>query len=191
MLIPVQHLVDRLRYPRSRADDVADVRRRLVAQPTRAALPAEAARAADDVARARLALAAALEGVRACSGCARGYPEPHGHWDGGHCCGGATSGVFTDDELAALRASGTTPSRLVPPEGDHAGCAFRGPRGCSLGVADRPAVCVRYTCRGLEAELRARGDWKAIARLQEDLRRAFARFCELRAPASTSPQVPA
>jgi hypothetical protein len=181
MLIPVQHLVDRLRHPRSRADDVADVRRRLVAQPSRAELSPAARAAADDVAIARRALSSALADVRSCGTCAAGYPEPHGHFDGGHCCGGRTAGVFTDDELSALRASGTTPSRLVPPgEGAHAGCAFRGPKGCSLDPADRPKICVRYTCRSLESELRARGDWKRIAALQENLRRAYARFTSSR-----------
>lgn len=177
MLIAAQHLIDRLRHPRSRADDVAALRRRFAqAEPA----GAEEVALAVELRRLREALSTALAGVESCSGCARGHPLPHGRWRGGHCCGTETTNVFTDDEVAALRASGTTPARLVPPRGDHAGCAFRGPEGCSLAVADRPSLCVRFICRELEGELRGRGDLRAIKAIAADLSRTFERFRKLR-----------
>lgn len=181
MLIHARYLVDRVRHPRSRADEVASVRHRLVAQASADAATGEEVRVAQRLRVLRESLLAALADVRSCSSCASGYPRPHGRWDGGHCCGGPTSGVFTDDELSSLRLGGTTPARLTPANGDHAGCAFRGPTGCSLDARDRPNVCVRYTCRGLEKELTERGDRKAISVLQEELRRELARFVSLRA----------
>jgi len=178
VLIAARHLVDRLRHPRSRADDVAALRRRFDAGE-----PAgdEERAIAAELRRLREALVAALAGVASCGGCSRGHPLPHGRWDGGHCCGTETRLVFTDDEVAALRLSGTTPARLVPPSGDHAGCAFRGPTGCSLAVADRPNLCVRFICRELEAELRERGDLREIKAIAAALNRAFERFRAVRA----------
>jgi hypothetical protein len=88
--------------------------------------------------------------------------------------------VFTDDEVAALRLSGTTPARLVSPAGDMAGCAFRGPQGCSLDVADRPNICVRYVCQELQSELRERGDLREIKAIDAALTKAFERFRRLR-----------
>ncbi len=174
MLLAARHLIDRLRQPRSRADEVLAVRRRLAAQPG----PSEATEAqlalATELRRLREELSSALADVSSCSRCARGHTLPHGRWNGGQCCGGSTEEIFTDDELAALRLSGTTPARLQPPRGDHAGCAFRGPEGCSLAVSDRPNLCVRYLCRELEGELRERGTLdhvKSIAReLAKNLR---------------------
>ena len=185
VLISAQQLIDRLRHPRSRADEVASVRRRLTAQAADAGTPEEAS-TAKRLRALRQELAGALAGVRSCASCATGYPFPHGRWDGGHCCGGRTDGVFTDDEVAALALGGTTPASLRLPSGDHAGCAFRGPTGCSLEPRDRPNVCVRYTCRGLEKELVARGDRKPIAALQEELRRELARFVASRAARLTA-----
>lgn len=178
MLIAAQHLVDRLRHPRSRADEVAALRRRFAASEPAGA---EEVALALELRRLRLALSAALAGVTSCQGCSRGHPLPHGRWDGGHCCGTATRNVFTDDEIAALRLSGTRPADLVPPRGDHAGCAFRGPEGCALAVADRPSICVRFVCRELDDELRARGDRRAIQALGAELNRAFERLRALRA----------
>jgi hypothetical protein len=177
MLITVQHLVDRLRHPEARADEVAALRRRLAAAPSAGAVGAEAVELAGSIRRLKEALSAAFETVASCSGCARGHPLPHGRWNGGHCCGGRTESVFSDAEVAALRLSGTTPSRLtLPPASELAGCAFRGPEGCSLEVADRPALCVQYICRELEAELRERGDLAAIKAIRAELRVAIERF---------------
>ena len=131
--------------------------------------------------RLREELTEALGVVRACSSCARGRSLPHGRWNGGHCCGGRTEEIFSDDELGALRLSGTAPAQLAPPRSDHGtGCAFRGPEGCSLDVANRPKSCVRYVCRGLEGELALRGDVARVKKLVHDLGTTFARFSRVR-----------
>jgi hypothetical protein len=179
MLIAARWLVDRARGPRSRADEVLALRRRLEAMPGPGDATEEEARLALDLRRLREELSAALAGVESCGGCAKGHPLPHGRWHGGHCCGCRTDQVFTDDEVAALRLSGTTSGRLAPPAGDHAGCAFRGPAGCSLAVADRPSLCVRFVCRELEDELRARGDLAEIKRIAAALGKAAERFRRL------------
>jgi hypothetical protein len=176
MLIAARHLVDRLRHPRSRADDVAALRRRLA----RVEGTEEEAALAREIRRLREALAAAFTTVEACRGCARGHPLPHGRWHGGHCCGCRTEQVFTDDEVAALALAGTTASDLSPPRGDHAGCAFRGPEGCSLPPAHRPNICVRYLCRELEGELRERGELAPIRAIAADLNKAFERLRRMR-----------
>jgi hypothetical protein len=178
VLIAARYLVDRLRHERSRADEVAALRRRFAApEPATEEMIALAA----ELRRLREALVAALGEVSSCARCARGHPLPHGRWNGGHCCGTRTENVFTDDEVAALRLAGTTPARLVPPGGPHAGCAFRGPEGCSLAVADRPDICVRYLCRELEDELRARGDLRAVKAIASQLASGLSRFSALRA----------
>jgi hypothetical protein len=162
---------------------VLAVRRRLAAQPGPSEVSAEELALARELGRLRAELLAALgrSGARACSGCARGRSLPHGRWEGGHCCGGRTEDLFTDDELGALRLSGTTPGRLaLPPPSDHAGCAFRGPEGCSLDVADRPNLCVRFVCRELDAEVSATPEAKATKALARALGDTFARFAALR-----------
>jgi hypothetical protein len=180
VLIAARYLVDRLRHERTRADEVAALRRRFVRpEPATEEMIALAA----ELRRLREELVAQLGDVSSCSGCARGHPLPHGRWSGGHCCGTRTDNVFTDDEVAALRLAGTTPARLVPPSGPHAGCAFRGPEGCSLAVADRPDICVRYLCRELEDELRARGDLRAVKAVASSIARGIERFAALRAAA--------
>jgi hypothetical protein len=181
MLIAAQHLVDRLRHPRSRADEVHAVRRRLAVQPAPNAASDEELTLARDLLRLRKELTHALGAVSACSGCARGHSLPHGRWNGGQCCGGRTEEIFTDDELGALRLSGTTPARLDPPRSDHAGCAFRGPTGCSLDVADRPNLCVRYICRELEAELLEHGTLTNVKKVARELGRTFDQFSRVRA----------
>jgi hypothetical protein len=181
MLLAARHLVDRLRQPRSRADELLAVRARLVAQSTASEASDEEISLARELLRLRGELTAALGDVRACSGCARGHALPHGRWDGGQCCGGETDAIFTDDELGALRLSGTTPARLRPPRSDHAGCAFRGPAGCSLDVADRPNLCVRYVCRELGAELVESGASTPAKALARDLGSTFDRFVRARA----------
>jgi hypothetical protein len=180
VLIPVQRLIDRLRHPRSRADEAAALRRRLVAAPGPGSAGAEEVEAARAIRRLKGELSAAFSAASSCGGCARGHPLPHGRWSGGHCCGGRTEEVFAGAEVAVLRLSGTTPERLVlPPASEHAGCAFRGPGGCSLDPRDRPAICVQYVCRELEAELRGRGELAAIKALRAELRAAIERFTRL------------
>ena len=161
MLIPVQRLLDGLRHPKTRADDLERVRRLLVRQASEAT-PEETAIALT-LRGLREAMAEAIGDVSSCGRCARGHPLPNGRFDGGHCCGARTEQLFTQPELRALRLAGTRPADMTPPAPcDHAGCAFRGERGCSLDVAHRPSLCVRYVCRELESELRERGDLPAI-----------------------------
>jgi hypothetical protein len=179
MLLAARHLVDRLRHPRSRADEVLSVRCRLLAQPAPSAASETELALARELRRLREELTRAVGVVHACAGCARGRTLPHGRWDGGHCCGTRTADVFTDDELAALRLSGTTPARLRPPRSDHAGCAFRGPEGCSLDVADRPNLCVRFICRELDGELAERDEFSVVKKLARELGMTFARFSSL------------
>lgn len=180
MLIAAQRLVDRLRHPRTRADELFALRERFARATSPAEASPEALRLAIELRALRIALSAALAGVESCSGCARRHPLPHGRWDGGHCCGCRTTDVFTDDEVAALRLSGTTPSHLSPPRSEHAGCAFRGPAGCSLAVEDRPNLCVRYLCRELDEELATRGDRREVRALAAALDRTFRRFVGVR-----------
>jgi hypothetical protein len=180
VLIAARYLVDRLRYPRARADDVVTLRRRFAAAPGPDQASAEEIALAVEMRRLREQLSSALAGVNACGGCAHGHALPHGRWRGGHCCGTRTELVFTDDEVAALRLAGTTPGRLVPPAGDVAGCAFRGPQGCSLEVADRPNICVRFLCLELQDELRERGDLREIKAIDAALKKAFERLRRLR-----------
>ena len=181
VLIPVQRLLDRLRHPRSRADDVATLRGRLAALPGPDAAIAEEVEVAIEIRRLKEELSAAFGAPSSCGRCARGHPWPHGRWNGGHCCGGRTEGVFTDAEITTLRLSGTTPARLaLPPPSDHAGCAFRGPEGCSLDPGDRSEICARYVCRDLEAELREQGDWGVVKALRAELRSAVEHLGRLR-----------
>jgi hypothetical protein len=71
--------------------------------------------------------------------------------------------MFDDNELAALVHAGTRVRDLVPPAGDaHAGCAFRGSRGCTLEATHRPARCVHYLCDTLRRELHGRGQLDTI-----------------------------
>jgi hypothetical protein len=177
VFVSVKYVFDRLSGPRTRADELYDVRRRLVEQ----AGPGVASRAEEQLALElrllREKLGARLGPVEACARCAR---PRSASWPGGDCCSGHTRDLFTDPELAALKLAGTTPAKLRAPRTRHAGCAFRGPKGCSLEAAHRPCLCVRYTCRELGRELGRRDDGPVSARLLEELRAGFERFVELR-----------
>jgi len=158
MFVPIERLVMRLRQPASRAAELVALRRRLRAD--RASTVAADERAlAGEVARAKLAVAAAIGEVASCSSCAARQPWPVGGFAGGACCAGVTAHLFDDHELAALAGAGTRPRDLRPPAGGdaHAGCAFRGAKACSLALAHRPARCVHYACEGLRSELHRRG----------------------------------
>jgi hypothetical protein len=181
MLIAAAYLVDRLRHPRSRADEVRELRRALAQEPTPSASSAEEIELAHRARALKIALSRAAEGIVTCSSCAKGHPLPHGRWNGGHCCGARTEELFTGDELAMLKLAGTGPLDLVAPHAEHAGCAFRGPEGCSLDPAHRPALCVRYVCRDLERELTEQGRLGAIDVLAAELSEVSARFARLRA----------
>jgi hypothetical protein len=180
MLIPARYLVDRLRQPRSRAAEALALRRRFASEPNASQVPAEEAAEARQLQALRLQLGAAISAVSACRSCAVGHPPPHGHFAGGHCCGLNTEDAFNDDEVAALHQAGTDWPALRLPVGDHAGCAFRGPTGCSLRTKDRPNLCVRYLCPDLTRELHQRGDLPAIEELCAKLEASYLRFITLR-----------
>ena len=175
MLVAVRDLVRRWRGPRSRAVEVGAVRERITGAARRGG--SEEARAlARELRALKPQVLAAFRDVKACHGCGSERPLPHGRWDGGFCCGGRTEGVFDEDEAAALALAGTRARDLRAPAGDHAGCAFRGPEGCSLDARDRPTLCVRFVCRELEGELRASGEWTRVRALTRKLETTFARF---------------
>ena len=185
LLLSPRQLLDRLRHPRSRADELTALRARFRAQPSRYEASDESIAIARRLRALRTELSSALGRVDACRGCARGHPEPSGRWDGGHCCSGRTLEIWTQEECAALKLAGTDPASLEPPRGDHAGCAFRGERGCSLDAADRPSICLRYICLELRSELRDRQDWATVSHLGAELVREQRRFGE-----STGAQTP-
>jgi hypothetical protein len=164
VFVALQHLVDRCRQPRSRADELLALRRRASAAARETATPRER-ELARELRAVRVELSTRIGTLGSCATCASGCPRPAGRWEGGHCCSGETSELFDDDQLAALVLAGTRPSDLVPPRGDHAGCAFRGPTGCSLSPADRPSLCVAYLCRDAARELHARGALDEVERL--------------------------
>lgn len=131
---------------------------------------------AEELRHLRRKMAEALHEVRACRGCAAGHPHPEGRWAGGHCCGGQTLRIFSAPEVAALKLGGTEPADWTPPHDDHAGCAFRGPTGCSLAPEDRPSICLRYICLELRAELLAREGGREVLAVAAKLRDTMERF---------------
>lgn len=174
MWIAAKRLVERLRNGRARAEEAQSVRIRVASKsegrdPTLVDLAARIAEQKEE-------LHAAMGGLSSCHTCAKGHQAPHGSHDGGFCCGGATSGVFTDDEVALLRLSGSTQDDFPLPPGEQAGCAFRGRSGCSLTPRHRPVICVHYMCRELEAEQVARGTRDRIRALRTALTRNVAEF---------------
>jgi hypothetical protein len=175
MLIAVERLLIKLRHPASRADELIELRRRL-----RAELAGGADHAERDLARTvlehKLRVSEELHAVVSCRSCAKGAPWPRGHYDGGDCCSGVTNDLFDEHELGALAHAGTRPRDLVPPRDDHAGCAFRGERGCSLPLAHRPARCVHYICDTLRGELHALGRLDEIEARLGELNRAMQRY---------------
>lgn len=177
MLLSLERLLRRRRTePRSRADELDTLRARFRAQPGAREAGAEAVESALRLRRLRVAMSAALANVEACSGCAKGRPEPNGHWPGGSCCGARTLELFSPGEVAALKLAGVSAADLRPPQGDHAGCAFRGATGCSLPPDHRPSICVRYVCLELRAELRDQPGWRLISELGAALRDEATRF---------------
>ena len=186
----------RLRRRRARVDEVRAIRRGLRAEtaflagdllrtgadrPTDPEPSAAVRVAAARVLDLKLALAAATGAVGGCSTCARGKPAERGAYAGGDCCSGRTELVFSADETAALALTGSRARDLVLPPGEQAGCAFRGPVGCSLAVAHRPSICVRYACTTLQRELHALGRLDAVEALAHELGAALAAFTAARA----------
>lgn len=180
-LLPLERLLRRRSVePRSRADELATLRARFRAQPSAREAGRAAIESAEKLRELRVEMSAAFADVEACRACAKGRPEPNGHWPGGSCCGSRTLDLFTQSEVASLKLAGISFSDLVPPTGDHAGCAFRAETGCTLAPEQRPNICVRYVCLELRAEVREKPEWTRISRLGAELRDEFARFEELR-----------
>lgn len=183
-LLPLRELL-RKTEPRSRADELTKLRARFRAQPSaRQAGPAAVA-SARRLRELRVAMAEAFTHVEACGSCAKGRPEPNGHWRGGSCCGSPTFNLFTPSEVASLKLVGVSMSDLEPPRGDHAGCAFRGEHGCSLDPQSRPNICVRFVCLELRAEVIEKPEWRRISELGAALRDEWARFESLLAAHSS------
>ena len=164
MLIAIERLLVRVRQVPSRADELVTLRTRL-----RAARGGDPA-LATEIRSLKAAVSAAIGDVSACSTCAKGKHAPRGTFAGGDCCTGVTADLFSDDEVAALAAGGTRPRDLHAPRSEHAGCAFRGATGCTLGAEDRPERCVHYTCHLLRRELRDAGRLGAVDALLDTLR---------------------
>lgn len=190
-LIPLRYLVDRLRQPRTRAEEARTLRQRFAAEGDADTVSTEEAELARELRALRQQMSAAMGAVESCKTCAIGHPPPHGHFAGGHCCGLRTEDAFNDDEVAALRQAGTTSDRFrlpvstVGPDGrivraDHAGCAFRGPLGCSLAVPDRPNLCLRYLCPDLSREVARRGDLAQIEAIGQRMEQVYLRFITVR-----------
>ena len=176
----MQFLRDRLRLGPVKAREAHDVRLRLVRQPSRLFVrPAERA-TADKLRMLRERAAMAFGRTVACATCGAGRALPHGAYDGGFCCGATTAEIFSDEELGALRLSGTTPWHLVPAPGGPAGCAFRGPKGCVLLPAHRPNQCVRHLCYDLVVELGRSGRLAMVEDLTEEIFETFLVFTRLR-----------
>ena len=181
MFVRVERLLIGRRQPASRADELTDLRRRMRAERARTIDDDERDLARDVLAR-KTRVAATLAAVSSCRTCAVGQPWPRGHHDGGACCAGVTAELFDDNEVAALAQAGTRARDLTPPAGSegHAGCAFRGPRGCTLDVTHRPGRCVHYLCDTLRRELHADGRLDRIEGELAELDGAMRRFVAVR-----------
>ncbi len=175
MLVRIERLLIKLRQPASRAGELNALRARLREELAKDVDDEERALARTVLDRKR-DVAAELHAVASCRSCAKGAPWPRGHYDGGDCCSGVTADLFDESELAALAHAGTRPGDLVPPRDDHAGCAFRGARGCSLAIEHRPARCVHYVCDTLRRELHSLGQLDAIEAKLAELDRDMQRF---------------
>ncbi|HSD88669.1 MAG TPA: hypothetical protein VLB44_14170 [Kofleriaceae bacterium] len=177
MLVSVERLLIRLRQPGSRADELNALRQRVRDELVKDIDEEERAFARSVLAK-KLAVSDELDAVTSCRSCATGQPWPVGQHDGGACCSGVTADLFDDAELAALVHAGTRLADLTPPPGSdaHAGCAFRGPRGCTLEVTHRPARCIHYVCDSLRRELHRRGQLDTVEAKLADLNREMQQF---------------
>jgi len=155
VFVAVERLLIKLRQPADRAHELIALHARLRSE-LAATIEADEQALAEAVLAQKRAISAHLTAVHSCRTCATGQPRPVGHYDGGACCSGVTADLFDDNELAALVHAGTRVGNLVAPRTDHAGCAFRGPTGCTLELDHRPARCVHYVCNTLRRELHSR-----------------------------------
>lgn len=179
MFVPATQLVRRWRQPRSRSEELRALRRRLAAA-AREPAGADEIAAAKRLRRLRVELAAAFDAVRSCGTCARGRAEAIGGYDGGYCCGTRTGAVFADHEVAALAFAGTRPTDLRPPRSKHAGCCFRGERGCTLAPENRPNLCVRFVCTELARELGRQNALSRVGALADEIERTLAELAARR-----------
>lgn len=173
VLLPIERL---FRKRSSRDGELATLRARFTAQPSTREAGEHAVASAARLKELRVRMSRAFANVDACSSCGKKRPEPHGHWAGGACCGSRTLDLFSKNEVASLKLAGIRARDLEAPKGDHAGCAFRGERGCSLSAEQRPNICVRYICLELRAELIEKPEWREISKVGAELRDEFARF---------------
>ena len=169
MFVPIERLFTR--QVRSRAAELGALKRRMRAE--RATSERDEAL---QIRSLKVRLAAATGAVSSCGSCATGKPWPGGAYDGGHCCSGQTEELFTAEDVAALAQAGTRPRDLVAPRGEHPGCAFRGPAGCTLSAEHRPVICVRFLCDDLRGELHRRGRLDEVEALAAELEHALAGF---------------
>jgi hypothetical protein len=177
VLVAVERLLLKVRQPRSRADELIALRARLRMERASEPSPEELA-LAREVRAGKLAVAGELTAVASCGTCATGARWQASPYAGGDCCSGVTENIFDEGELAALAHAGTRARDLTPPRGAevHAGCAFRGARGCNLEVAHRPARCVHYCCDILRREIHARGRLDVLEATLADLDHLMQRF---------------
>jgi hypothetical protein len=165
VFVRVERLLMKLRQPASRADELNALRQRMRDELVADIRDDERA-LARDVHAAKLAVSAELTDVTSCAK------------DSGACCAGVTAHLFDDRELAALVGAGTRLADLTPPAKHeaHDGCAFRGPRGCTLATEHRPARCVHYVCNELRRELHRKGRLDTVEALLAELNAAMQRF---------------
>lgn len=166
--------------PDSVQNDLASLRLRLIAEAGPHEVGPQERDLANELRLMREQMTRLIEPVEACRTCAKGFPLPNGRWDGGYCCGGTTENVYSQAELASLRASGTDPKDFRTRVTQQAGCVFRGPRGCSVAPAHRPNLCIRYACRPLRDEYKHRGIASEVSILASRIQRTFQHLCTLR-----------
>ncbi len=172
----IKDTLERILGPRTRAVELRVLRKRLAAVHGHRFADKEAVQSARRLRALRKELVTKLGRPRACAECVRPRSVD---WPGGHCCSGSTEDLFPNDEIRALKLSGTRGRHWRAPRSDHRGCAFRGPAGCSLAPAHRPSLCVRYACFDLQREIDLGTNRDEINRLQEALRLESLHFSAL------------
>ncbi|HJL19027.1 MAG TPA: hypothetical protein RMH99_25415 [Sandaracinaceae bacterium LLY-WYZ-13_1] len=171
-LIAPRRLLDRRRFGEARAADLGRLRARFTAQPSRGP---EAA-VARELPALKRAVAEAYAEARSCAGCGRGCARPAGRWPGGRCCGTSTLTVFSPLEVRAMKLAGQRAPEAAAGDAAEAGCAFRGPTGCSLAPEARPVRCLLYECAELGEEMAGNDEARARRRA---LAEAYERFAAL------------
>lgn len=168
-------------------DECAQLHCRLLAQEARGSLSFAERETAQEAMRLKGQILQEIGLCRCCVTCAADLPPPAGRWAGGACCAHAPGVLFTDVELAMLRAAGVGAEALEGPFEASAGCPFRSENGCTLASAARPNPCVAYMCDSLREELRSRGVLESVDRLGrrlEEVATGFARARGMRRIAS-------